>query len=157
MDLDKFKSLHKKFNRDGLHYTDLSGPEFEEYQTALHEDMECFQWHLASILEERGFDSSNHCCLLMAYHLSTPNTMPEGEDDSDIIVKYNEIFDEYGIPIYDGGASVVQIDYCPWCGHKLPESKRDRWFEELRQQGIEDVDNQIPEQYQSDQWWRNPK
>ncbi len=27
-----------------------------------------------------------------------------------------------GIPIHDGGASAVWIDYCPWCGSKLPSS-----------------------------------
>lgn len=25
----------------------------------------------------------------------------------------------YGIPIHDGGASFISINYCPWCGIKL--------------------------------------
>lgn len=26
----------------------------------------------------------------------------------------------YGLIVHDGGTSVVQIDFCPWCGSKLP-------------------------------------
>ena len=81
---------------------------------------------MTSILEERNFDFGKHCCLVMAIHISMPNTMPDGEDDHDIIMNYNDVFDEYGIPVYDGGTSVILIEYCPWCGSKLPSSKRDQ-------------------------------
>jgi len=26
----------------------------------------------------------------------------------------------YGIIVHDGGSSVVEISFCPWCGAKLP-------------------------------------
>jgi hypothetical protein len=26
----------------------------------------------------------------------------------------------YGLMIHDGGSSVVEISFCPWCGSKLP-------------------------------------
>jgi len=26
----------------------------------------------------------------------------------------------YGIYIHDGGTSLVEINFCPWCGSKLP-------------------------------------
>lgn len=45
-------------------------------------------------------------------------------DNPDVIIKYSSKFDEYGIPIYDGGTSYILIHYCPWCGTKLPKSKR---------------------------------
>ena len=32
----------------------------------------------------------------------------------------------YGLIIHDGGTSAVTIQFCPWCGSKLPASKRDR-------------------------------
>lgn len=25
----------------------------------------------------------------------------------------------FGIPIHDGGSSLIMINYCPWCGTKL--------------------------------------
>jgi hypothetical protein len=27
----------------------------------------------------------------------------------------------HGIIVHDGGASSVQIAYCPWCGKRLPQ------------------------------------
>lgn len=53
----------------------------------------------------------------------------------DTLIYYNEKFDEFGIIIHDGGESYVNINFCPWCGERLPESKRDRWFDELEQLG----------------------
>jgi hypothetical protein len=26
----------------------------------------------------------------------------------------------YGIIVHDGGSSVIEIAFCPWCGSKLP-------------------------------------
>jgi hypothetical protein len=26
----------------------------------------------------------------------------------------------YGLIVHDGGSSVIEISYCPWCGTKLP-------------------------------------
>ena len=25
-----------------------------------------------------------------------------------------------GLPVHDGGRSAILIDYCPWCGSRLP-------------------------------------
>jgi hypothetical protein len=47
----------------------------------------------------------------------------------DALVVYNEVLDEYGLIIHDGTASYVLIDRCPWCGTRLPESARDKWFD----------------------------
>jgi hypothetical protein len=52
-------------------------------------------------------------------------------------VAYSLVFDEYGIVVHDGGKSYVRIDFCPWCGTRLPESKRDQWFEALEAMGID--------------------
>jgi hypothetical protein len=30
----------------------------------------------------------------------------------------------YGLMIHDGGHSVIEISFCPWCGSKLPPIKR---------------------------------
>jgi hypothetical protein len=39
-------------------------------------------------------------------------------DDVDVIInKWDEGL--YGIPIHDGGTSMILINYCPWCGTKL--------------------------------------
>lgn len=97
-----------------------------------------------------------HCCDSMNYFINQKC----GEHQSiyqcpDIIIAYSKIFDEYGIIIHDGGESSIQIKHCPWCGKKLPESKRDLWFDEIEKIGITDPkDENIPAKFQSDEWWK---
>jgi hypothetical protein len=47
----------------------------------------------------------------------------------DSLVIFNEVMNEYGLIIHDGTASYVLIDHCPWCGTRLPQSERDKWFD----------------------------
>jgi hypothetical protein len=30
---------------------------------------------------------------------------------------------EYGLFVHDGGSSFITINYCPWCGTKLPSAE----------------------------------
>ena len=72
---------------------------------------------------------------------------------ADAHIVYHEPFDEYGIPVHDGGASYVLIRHCPWCGASLPDSQRDRWFDELEAKGIEPEDrDNIPPEFLSSAW-----
>jgi hypothetical protein len=72
----------------------------------------------------------------------------------DALISYYDRFDEYGLIVHDGGHSVIRISYCPWCGMELPESKRERWFNELKALGYDDPVNQdIPAQYRSNRWY----
>lgn len=65
-------------------------------------------------------------------------------------------WDEYRINIPTGGHASVRIRYCPWCGIKLPETKRALWYETLRAMGYADPgDDDIPEKFNSDAWWRD--
>lgn len=43
--------------------------------------------------------------------------------DPDVLIVYIPKFDEYGIIIHDGGESSKGIEFCPWCGDKLPTQK----------------------------------
>jgi len=69
---------------------------------------------------------------------------------ADALMVYNEIFDEYGLPVHDGGASYVLIGNCPWCGARLPESQRDRWFDETETFGVDDEN--LPPKYLTRAW-----
>lgn len=74
----------------------------------------------------------------------------------EMLVSYIPKFDEYGLIIHDGGSSSLEINYCPWCGSKLPESKRDAWFDKLEEMGFDDPSEQnIPIEFKSDAWHRN--
>lgn len=94
-----------------------------------------------------------YCCVKMQFFLKKGKK--EGEFDSDDIVYYAPQFDEYGIVIHDAGKSYIKIEYCPWCGKKLPDSKRDLWFDKLEKIGIENpLEEDIPEKFNSDEWWQ---
>ena len=94
-----------------------------------------------------------YCCEKMRYFLE--NRDKEGAFDSDDIIYYAPQFDEYGIVIHDSGKSYIKIEYCPWCGKKLPDSKRDLWFDELEKRGIENpLEEEIPEIFKSNEWWK---
>ena len=97
-----------------------------------------------------------NCCEFMTNQLNYQCETHGNEFDCpDKLISYNEQFDEYGLIIYDGGSSVIQIHHCPWCGTKLPESKCDRWFDELEKLGYENPFQQdIPSKYKTSEWYR---
>lgn len=47
----------------------------------------------------------------------------------EIPIVYWPQFREFGIRVLDGGSSLIVLNTCPWCGQRLPESLRDKWFE----------------------------
>lgn len=78
-------------------------------------------------------------------------------DCYDHLFIYNKIYDEYGVIIHDGGSSYIAINYCPFCGAKLPDSKREAYFDLLEQKGIwngKDTKEEIPEEFKTDEWWK---
>lgn len=104
-----------------------------------------------------------HCCKMMEYYLSIGSEPYMNADgtvcpDSDKIVTYSAPLDEYGIVIHDGGDSSIKIKFCPWCGKKLPESKRDKWIAKLEKMGYDSpFTDDIPAEYRTDAWQRKGK
>jgi hypothetical protein len=62
-------------------------------------------------------------------------------------------FREYGISYLDGGSSCQLICFCPWCGHKLPDSLRDEWFDMLDEKGLEPDSENIPKEFLTEAWY----
>lgn len=89
-------------------------------------------------------DSIQYCCEQLKVFSS--------DNETDII--YNKKFREFGILISDGGSSFQMINYCPWCGMKLPTSLRDQWFDEIWALGLEPDGDNLPGEYLSDLWWK---
>ena len=56
--------------------------------------------------------------------------------------------------IRDGGTPYIIIEFCPWCGKKLPNSKRNEWFDEIEKLRIEPSSEDIPEKYLTKKWYR---
>ena len=96
-----------------------------------------------------------HCCDDMTRAVSSSCDVHQDRFDCpDALVQYLPKFDEYGIIVHDGGTAVSGIRFCPWCGTQLPDSKRDRWFDELARRGIDADSEDIPSEFRSDEWWQ---
>jgi hypothetical protein len=96
----------------------------------------------------------HHCCPDMSAHADAgqcPDHPGTGQCP-DAQVVYNATFGEYGLPVRDGATSVILIRFCPWCGARLPESARDRWFDELEAKGIDPAAGPVPDRYRDARW-----
>jgi hypothetical protein len=96
----------------------------------------------------------DHCCDQMRSHVKGV-TEPPALVASHLPVVYDAVFDEYALH-HDDGPARPPISYCPWCGAALPESKRERWFAELRRRGNRPDDPDLDDRYRSDRWWGEP-
>ncbi len=95
-----------------------------------------------------------HCCDRMRAELARNCGETAGRFRCpDSLVDYVLKYDEYGILVHDGGTSMVQILFCPWCGTHLPESKRDRWFDELEKRGVNPLSDSVPPDFDTDAWY----
>lgn len=83
--------------------------------------------------------------------------------DTRVQIRYNPQLREYFIPLLWKGKSVANqcLFYCPWCGDALPASLRNQYFDILATEyGVDDpFDPQqkklIPDEFNSDAWWKN--
>lgn len=91
---------------------------------------------------------NNYCCIQMKIFLNDRN-VPIG-----YVSKYREFYLRLKFT-----KSVDTFEYCPWCGTRLPESLRDKYFETLELDGIDDPiraaeTGTLPEEFKSDKWWK---
>ena len=77
------------------------------------------------------------------------------------MIYFSARFREYGIPVKNCekiASSYITINVCPWCGKRLPSSKRDEWFDRLRKMGYNSpLSQKIPSQFESDDWYSKKK
>jgi hypothetical protein len=106
-----------------------------------------FDWHAPT-------PKARHCCEEMAAALEfTCDQHADPFECPDTVLIYHEPFEEYGMPIRDGGPSYLVISNCPFCGTKLPESGRDEWFDTTEAAGLEDTPfHDLPKKFQTAAW-----
>lgn len=78
--------------------------------------------------------------------------MENALQDNEHPIYYSSAFQEFGIKLSSGYEYVI-LNYCNWCGSKLPESKRDDWFDSLEKLGINPWEDDIPIHFLSSSWW----
>ncbi|MEU3609752.1 hypothetical protein AB0E83_30570 [Streptomyces sp. NPDC035033] len=96
---------------------------------------------------------TDHCCEAMRGRVEHRcDDHADAYDCPDAVVSFSARFQEYGLVVHDGGGSSLDIAFCPWCGRRLPESQRDRWFEEVRGLGLDPWEDDVPPEYEDDRW-----
>lgn len=95
-------------------------------------------------------NKNQYCCINMQQYTNNDR----------ICMGYSDIFREYYILRKEDNVSVYRIDYCPWCGEKLPKELRDEYFDILKKEynlepNLADIRNNqdLPKEFQSDEWW----
>jgi hypothetical protein len=64
-------------------------------------------------------ENQSFCCKTMADKIEE-SLDAKGEikyHDADVVI--NKQAGKYGLPVHDGGTSIIEISHCPWCGTKL--------------------------------------
>ena len=89
-------------------------------------------------------NNNKFCCEAMARYIANES----------VAIEYECEFREYSIDEKNDVGTCIRINYCPWCGIKLPESLRHEYVKELNLLGYELLDDDIPEKYKTDAWWR---
>lgn len=102
---------------------------------------------------------SCYCCEDMAKKVLDCCNEDKKSDDENLVVYYFSNVREYGIPVRNGEvgySSYIMIEYCPWCGKKLPESKRVEWFEALEKLGYDSpFEQDIPDSFKCSDWYES--
>jgi len=113
----------------------------------------CHEWGRQQYCQHRGIEPAQHCCLDLAYAIAHPvEILHQGPNRA---LDWSRAWDEYWIPVPYDGYSANLIRYCPWCGTRLPHSKKEQWYQALYALGFDDPGEQaIPAEFRSDRWWR---
>lgn len=122
MEFEKFKELHLKYSNSD--WSNIDSSDFSEYSEAIQENKEFHEWAVKTDLDKAGFNHSEYCCLMMANQVSlsyNENGDIDNENSDVVINKWKD--GTFGIPIHDGGPSIVKINFCPWCGSNLNDDE----------------------------------
>jgi hypothetical protein len=123
MNLKDFKLLHHQFSQASLPEEVLQSAEYKLYVKFLFKNKEFFKWVAIQDFKNAGFDYKKMCCRKMADRIFE-GLHKNGNmdlDNKDVVMrKWPD--GTFGIPIQDGGAAIIKIKFCPWCGKKLKKS-----------------------------------
>ena len=86
-----------------------------------------------------------YCCEQMRFHIN----------EREKIIGYIPRTRSIGINISD--STMQLINFCPWCGTKLPKSLEQEMGDILIDTlGLDDIDDDphMPEEFKTDEWWK---
>ena len=160
MTCEQFKIVYEKFDgasTNVVHWKDVETPEYSDYADHMQDCHTCRDWFQTKQVAGWKISVDEYPCVHMAYHANWICSQHKHPwECPSVLIAYIDQYDEYGIPIRDGGESYWKIDNCPWCGAVLPESKREEWIAKLKKLGHDPFGDyeKIPAQYKTSRWYR---
>ena len=127
MTFENFKILHKKFTSESSGDVKYNDADYNKYIDEIHGNQEFYEWTLKEKFLKNNFETESICCLEMADKIFDSLDKKKKIKYGDVDVVINKWKDgTYGIPIHDGGTSIIEIYFCPWCGNNLTDKKASR-------------------------------
>jgi hypothetical protein len=156
MDCEEYRTKHPEFGKLPLPRSVWDTPEWTDWMDHSLQCRTCSDWSLYQQVKARGHNPDDYPCVHIADQLTwLCDQHPDPNDCADVVIVHDKRFDEYAIPTRTGDSSRYLIRFCPWCGVRLPDSKRNRWFDELAGLGFDNpAEQDIPEKYNTDAWYR---
>ena len=122
MNCKEYRTLHAKHTDLPLRIEVWGSDEAEEWRDHADDCTECSEWSMAQYVQKNGDNHQDYPCVHIAYY--SQHNCEEHKDPLDCpdttLVKQKNGF---GIPVRDGGFSVISISNCPWCGISLNNVK----------------------------------
>jgi Domain of unknown function (DUF6980) len=85
----------------------------------MHGCASCSKWYMAQQAIEAGQDVKAFPCVHLAYYSRLDcEQHDDPQECPDVLIVKTQ--DGFGIPVRDGGHSLVAIKFCPWCGTAIP-------------------------------------
>jgi hypothetical protein len=124
MDCETYRGLYPTYSKLPLDREVWDTPECRAHGNHFHECDPCNDWTLAQRVEARGARLTDFPCVHSAYYLTGKLDSTEADpfEDPDIILWQLESSGEIGIPVRDGGSSIIAIAVvlgavCQWKGN----------------------------------------
>lgn len=90
---------------------------YEDYTEHLHVCSACSDWYMEQHVVQRGYAVNQFPCVHIPYYGTCDCKQHKNAFDCpDVLVRYNQQKQTCGLPVRDGGSSIVAITCCPWCG-----------------------------------------
>lgn len=122
MDCERYRDLYERFMSFPQPPGVWGSAEYAPWQEHGLDCPSCGEWDLLNRVRGRGVDLASYPCVHVAYHSSHPCDIHSNAWECPDMTLVRTA-DGFGIPVRDGGTSVIRIAYCPWCGIGLSDPK----------------------------------
>jgi hypothetical protein len=122
VDCGHYRELYEQFMSFPLPPEVWNSAEYRTWQAHGLACRVCGEWDLLMRVQRRGVDLATFPCVHVAYH-STSRCDVHADTWECPDTTLVRTTDGFGIPVRDGGTSMIRIQFCPWCGISLSGPK----------------------------------